>query len=979
MSPWTSVTDHLVVHSIGLLALGVLALLLDRLWRRDPIESYGFHRALLYAVLALPLLQVGLAGRVGADAWIPLRQWWNGRSAAPLEARSSLATKPVAPPLAERLDARSEALDEARLARGRLAWRPRANPEPTVAVEPVPSPPEREPLAWGGLWASGALLVLGWHLLRLAATARMLARCEPVADPQVHAAWRKVARGSRLRERVRLLTGDHVHSPGCFGLLRPVLVVPRRAGAPEDREALECALLHELVHLERGDARVALLAAVARAAFWFHPVVWWITKQLERLRESSCDLAVVRRTGRPKSYALALLSYAVDAEDPTPLTGWSAARSACPTLLHWTHSPSQLRRRIEMLANQRPAPSRTQRILSFGLAAVALSSLWGGQLATAAALFPKDDEPTKAELGARIVALQARADDLMAELDELLATVADLTVDADTFELDVPLNFEVELEGDELGLERLNDEDAPHPPHDGDTDGAGEPVLGTSIAVETDGDEEPRIYTLNRGEGHAIDLDDLELDHDVFEIGNGATVIRCEDGGACEIRVRPSDEARDAKTFVYELKLGDGEDAHEHDGHGVFTWRSDAEGEEGDGDGPFVLRLGAGLQGLEHGEWSFELPDGAFAWKAGDGAAPELFHFDDAGSESAWITVPEPIQRGAPHRSRRRLGVTVERPGAALAGHLGLDTDDALVIASVEDGSPAARAGLEVHDVIVSIGGQERVGHGALLAAIAQAGPEPLKLELLRKGSPRKVVIEFDDERGRAKAEPKPRLFRLEKKAPKVLPKAKKFFLRATGPKTEPRRERLRQRIRLFRESQGEPPRARPRWHGDDGDLDVRAMLEKALRHVDDERVEAKIRQALERLDDRRRRRSKGAFFERTDGASDAPAPPAGRAITVVPRLAAPAPPVAAVPPVVTAPAPWAVETVPVPEIAPVAIEPIEGWEPIPLPPGEPSDAPEPIDVPEVVETPASPTAPEPRIDVTELVEQLELEPIEPR
>jgi bla regulator protein blaR1 len=46
---------------------------------------------------------------------------------------------------------------------------------------------------------------------------------------------------------------------------------------------------------------------VVEAAFWFHPVVWWMERRLVEERERACDEAVVQLGGEPGSYAEGLL------------------------------------------------------------------------------------------------------------------------------------------------------------------------------------------------------------------------------------------------------------------------------------------------------------------------------------------------------------------------------------------------------------------------------------------------------------------------------------------------------------------------------------------------------------------------------------------------------------------------------------------------------------------------------------------------
>jgi hypothetical protein len=62
-------------------------------------------------------------------------------------------------------------------------------------------------------------------------------------------------------------------------------------------------LLHELAHFGRWDDWTNLAQQVLKAAFFFHPVVWWIDKRIAIEREIACDDAVLAETRRPRAYA----------------------------------------------------------------------------------------------------------------------------------------------------------------------------------------------------------------------------------------------------------------------------------------------------------------------------------------------------------------------------------------------------------------------------------------------------------------------------------------------------------------------------------------------------------------------------------------------------------------------------------------------------------------------------------------------------
>jgi bla regulator protein blaR1 len=64
---------------------------------------------------------------------------------------------------------------------------------------------------------------------------------------------------------------------------------------------------HEVVHVRRLDNLTAVVHLCAQAAFWFHPMVWWIGARLVDERERACDEAVLDAGSARASYAEGIL------------------------------------------------------------------------------------------------------------------------------------------------------------------------------------------------------------------------------------------------------------------------------------------------------------------------------------------------------------------------------------------------------------------------------------------------------------------------------------------------------------------------------------------------------------------------------------------------------------------------------------------------------------------------------------------------
>ena len=95
--------------------------------------------------------------------------------------------------------------------------------------------------------------------------------------------------------------------PGIFGIVRPALVWPGELSARLDDAQIEAVLAHELMHVRRRDNLTAALHMLVEAVFWFHPVVWWMERQMVKEREQACDEAVVAMGGDAETYAESLL------------------------------------------------------------------------------------------------------------------------------------------------------------------------------------------------------------------------------------------------------------------------------------------------------------------------------------------------------------------------------------------------------------------------------------------------------------------------------------------------------------------------------------------------------------------------------------------------------------------------------------------------------------------------------------------------
>ncbi|MDO5624407.1 MAG: Do family serine endopeptidase [Pseudomonadota bacterium] len=91
-----------------------------------------------------------------------------------------------------------------------------------------------------------------------------------------------------------------------------------------------------------------------------------------------------------------------------------------------------------------------------------------------------------------------------------------------------------------------------------------------------------------------------------------------------------------------------------------------------------------------------------------------------------------------------RLGVTVQEVNQAFADSFNLPRPEGALVARVEPGGPADKAGLKAGDVILRVDGQPVVASGDLPARIGMAKPgDSLRLDIWRQGKPEQLTAQL--------------------------------------------------------------------------------------------------------------------------------------------------------------------------------------------------------------------------------------------
>ncbi len=155
--------------------------------------------------------------------------------------------------------------------------------------------------AWvAGVAVFSARLFFAWRF-----TARLRATAHP-APPEWQEKLREVAARVGSTRPARLLVSSLTEVPTVIGWLKPVILVPLDALTGAQLEQIAALLAHELAHIRRQDYLASILQSIAEALLFYHPAVWWISRQIRIERELCCDDIAVAATGDAVVYARAL-------------------------------------------------------------------------------------------------------------------------------------------------------------------------------------------------------------------------------------------------------------------------------------------------------------------------------------------------------------------------------------------------------------------------------------------------------------------------------------------------------------------------------------------------------------------------------------------------------------------------------------------------------------------------------------------------
>jgi beta-lactamase regulating signal transducer with metallopeptidase domain len=154
-------------------------------------------------------------------------------------------------------------------------------------------------------WLAGVLLLSLRLLTGWIGVERLRRQARPLSD-SLEAQVAVFCARLRITRSVRVLESAAIAVPTLVGWIRPVILMPVGVIVGMPPAHLDAVLAHELAHVRRHDYAVNVLQAIVETLWFYHPAVWWCSRQVRIEREHCCDDLAVDVFGDRLEYATAL-------------------------------------------------------------------------------------------------------------------------------------------------------------------------------------------------------------------------------------------------------------------------------------------------------------------------------------------------------------------------------------------------------------------------------------------------------------------------------------------------------------------------------------------------------------------------------------------------------------------------------------------------------------------------------------------------
>ena len=110
---------------------------------------------------------------------------------------------------------------------------------------------------------------------------------------EVVSTFEKIKMTLHLPVKTVIGVSHHISVPMVIGHIKPIILLPIASINQLTPEEVEAILIHEATHILQHDYLKNIIIMLTESLFFYHPVVWMLTKEVKIEREHICDDMVI--------------------------------------------------------------------------------------------------------------------------------------------------------------------------------------------------------------------------------------------------------------------------------------------------------------------------------------------------------------------------------------------------------------------------------------------------------------------------------------------------------------------------------------------------------------------------------------------------------------------------------------------------------------------------------------------------------------
>lgn len=120
-----------------------------------------------------------------------------------------------------------------------------------------------------------------------------------ITDPQILSIYQGISKRAGVKRPLPLYQNELISTPMLVGIIRPFVVLP---DLNVSRKEASNIFQHELTHYQRLDIFYKWLVQIAVCLHWFNPIVYLISREINKNCELACDEAIIKRMDEREKY-----------------------------------------------------------------------------------------------------------------------------------------------------------------------------------------------------------------------------------------------------------------------------------------------------------------------------------------------------------------------------------------------------------------------------------------------------------------------------------------------------------------------------------------------------------------------------------------------------------------------------------------------------------------------------------------------------